>query len=233
MLQLEKTKRFRDLPLHFKQILEPASLPEEKGNIGLATFMLLDFFYLMFLDPAPDMVVYVTFPFLLFMNIWALWLLFRKNEMFQFEVILFWAILGFVGSLCFFIFSTKSAYMLGYDSPLYYGMLAVIYLGFIFLLFKAQSEKFSTLEKEPKVNQRTWPYTKVLFFSVPIGFMVANYKAGFSYSIAVSFVMVCCFALTLVFTRFLAANYYRYLFFKKNIEYAQQHNKRFKKKVQS
>ncbi|MFB5283932.1 hypothetical protein [Peribacillus sp. Hz7] len=231
MLTISKDIKRRDLPDHIQEGLTPFSTVQIKGMIFAYTFLLLDFLIIMpLLFPVIKPILYVTFPLMAMINIWAIALLIRKPEKTEMESLLFIGGSGIIGSFCYFMLILKYSYMLGFISPIYYVIWFIIYAALIYFFVRQQIKKYSSLEKQSEKKTPAWQYTLVSI-SVPAGYIVAQYVMSFSQSILLSIMMLVYWIFCIFFIFIMARSFHKYFFIKKNMHVAYFANKELYRKV--
>ncbi|MDQ0221250.1 hypothetical protein ELQ35_20865 [Peribacillus cavernae] len=226
MLKIEQDIKRRRLPQHIKEQLDPFSTMQIKFVIASGTFFMLDLLIILpLLVPVIKAVLFITLPLLIFISLWAIWLLVRKAEDTELESLLFLGCLGIVGSICYFVLSLKYSFMLGIDSPLYYFISIVIFGFIIFLFIRHQVKRYSSLERERTKETPKWHY-RVLSISVPAGYLVAHYIMGLSGGFMLSFMTVVFFGMSIFYIFVLAKYLYKYFFIKTNIHLVRFSNKK-------
>ncbi|MDQ0221245.1 hypothetical protein ELQ35_20885 [Peribacillus cavernae] len=226
MLSIDQDIKRRQLPEHIREHLQPFSTLQIKVIIGAFTFIGLDALVLIpLLFPVIKLVLYITIPLLIFISVWGIWLLIRNAENTELESLLFLGYLGIIGSLCYFILILKYSFMLGIISPIYYVGSFLIYISLIYLFFRHQFKKYSTLEKKLPKKTPAWQYTLVTI-SVPAGYIAAQYIMGFTPSILLSIMSVVYFVFCIFYIFILSRSFHKYFFIKANIHLVKFANKK-------
>jgi hypothetical protein len=220
MLKLERDIKFRALPEHFKEHLSFFPHFLIKQLIAGFTFVMLDLLVLIpIIYPMIDTTFYLTIPFILLINIWAIRLLILNPEKTELESILFLGALGAVGSYSVFILIQKMNYYVLQVNSLFYLMASILlYIVVICFFSYIKVKKFSTIIVLKKKNEQHSTFTNsIITISVSAGYMVAQIVINQSLSIMNTY-MIVIFSLLLLFFTDMAVKYiHRYLFMKSNL----------------
>ncbi|MED4534158.1 hypothetical protein [Metabacillus fastidiosus] len=218
MLKLDNETKRRKLPNHIQEGLEPFCKYQIKSMIAVFTFLMLDLLIIMpLLFPVIKLVLYVTLPLMIFVSVWALWLLIRKPEKTEMESLLFLGCLGIVGSFCYFVLAMKYNYMVGITSPFFYIFMFFVYLIINYLFVRNELKKYSSLERKPRKKTPAWHYTMATI-APAAGYISIQYIMDiFSSLIVLSFMSIVFWGLSATYSFLLARAFHKYFFIKKNI----------------
>ena len=229
--KFNKELKRRDLPDHIQEGLLPYNTLQIKSIIGAFTFIGLDLLIILpLLYPLINIVLYVTIPLMILITIWAIYLLVRNPLDTEMESLLFMGCLGTVGSYCYFILILKYIFMSGYDSPTYYIVITIIYLFTIYLFWRRQVNKYSSLEKIEKKETPVWHY-KVVTVSLPAGYLASLFIMRQYLSLVFIFIIIMFTILAIAYIFFLASAFHKYFFIKQNMHVAYFENKELYRKV--
>ncbi|XQY92392.1 hypothetical protein ACNRWW_02815 [Metabacillus sp. HB246100] len=230
MIKISSNTKRRDIPDHIKEGLAPFPVYQIKFMVCTFTFLMLDLVILLpLLFPVYKTVLFVTIPPMVFMSIWAVWLLLRKPENTEMESLLFLGYIGIVGSFCYFVLTMKYHYMSGIQTPIYYIAMFIVYLAMIYYFVRNEHKKYSSLKEKQAKQTPAWHYT-VAAIGPGAGYIFAQYLMGLAPSMVLIIMSLVFFGISIVFMFILARGFHKYFFIKQNIQYATFHNKRLKKK---
>ncbi|PMC34353.1 hypothetical protein CJ195_24025 [Bacillus sp. UMB0899] len=231
MFEINKELKRNNLPDHIREGLAPLPVQQIKFVIGVLTFFLLDILILIpLLFPTYKIVLYITIPLMVMINLWAFSLLFRKRENIQMESLLFLGYLGIVGSFSYFVLAMKYNYMVGIKSPIYYISMFLIYLLINFLFFRNEHKKYSSLEVKGKKKTPAWQFG-LAFIAPSAGYIFAHYLIGLGSFLELSIMSVIYWGISITYIFIFARSFHKYFFIKKNIHLVRFANKELNQKL--
>ncbi|MDX8289319.1 hypothetical protein SLL00_05925 [Metabacillus indicus] len=220
MYKISQDLKRKNIPGHVLEHLDYISHFQVKAQVGGFTFLLLDLFILLpLLTPQNNIFLWIIAPLLVFVSVWAIWILIRNVEKTELESILFLGCLGGVGSLSYFLIGLKYSYVLGISSFVYYLFSVLLYLLALFLFVRHYKNKFSTIEKRPKKTTPKWHYT-VLSVSVPIGYILGHYLVGASEYLMLSVLTLIFYGFSLTYMFLFIKFLHKFLYIKTNYHFA-------------
>lgn len=219
MLKIKETKKFRQLPDHMKVHLLFISPQNTKVVVIGFCFFLLDFCIIPLLSPINNAFYLSTIPLLLFINLWAIRLLFKNPYTTQMETILFVGVTSIIGAISYFMTSIKVSYMfIGITNFWYFIVLCMVYLIIILRLVYFQIKKYSKIDYN--LNERTkWYNNGVLLplFTAGPGLSYILFLSIKKNEILMHTVFLCaCIVMTILFSYISAKYIHKYKFMKLN-----------------
>ncbi|WP_144704981.1 hypothetical protein [Fictibacillus phosphorivorans] len=218
MLKIDNSIKRKNLPNHILEHLSFTDTDQVKFGVFGSTFVMLDLLIILpLLFPYHELSFWLTIPFLLLINLWALTMLLRKAEGLHFEFILFVGCLGAVGSLCYFILVQKIAYIvLNIHSNNFFVMSLIIYLAFFLFQIWFQNKKYCSINSDfLQFKDMPWHF-KALTWSVPLGYIIAHYFISKSEVIMTTIMLLVYLMFSIFFTYVSVKFFHRYLFMKAN-----------------
>ncbi|MBM7703285.1 hypothetical protein [Metabacillus iocasae] len=230
MLKINPKIEGKELPSHILNQLQPLPTNQVRYLIFGLTFLLLDFIILLpLLVPPIQLFIYLTLPFIVLINLWALRLFIKKPENTEIEFTLFIGWLGVVGSFCYFMLALKYSYMLTITSPIYYIFSILLFIGANYLFIRRQLNRYATLEPEESKQTPAWHY-QLASISVPAGYVVAHYLMGLSNQFVLSVMMMIFLLFSAIYIFLMAKYFHKYFFIKTNRHLVTLSNENRKKK---
>ncbi len=219
MLKIPENKKFRHLPDYLKVHLLFISPQNTKVVVIGYCFFLLDFCIIPLLTPINNIFSFTTIPILLFINLWAIRLLFKNPYTTQMETVLFLGVTSFIGAICYLITSMKVSYMfIGISNYWYFIVLSIIYFTVISRLIHFQIKKFSTIDDSLDESKK-WYNNKNFLSLITVGpglgyilFLATKKNEILMHSLF----LFACIGMTILFSYISAKYIHKYKFMKVN-----------------
>jgi len=225
-MKIDTTIKREHLPTYVQEHLMFFDSLQKNGLVAGITFAGLDvliavpLFY-----PTNSMFFWALFPFLLFINIWAIRLLFKNSYSIQYELILFIGSIGAIGSYTYYLLALKMAYhYVNITEPIYYIISLAIFIISVISLIVYQIKKYSNIqpvnnkerELEEIIKERKEKYYSVAAIFPALGYFVAQNWIVKSDNLALG-ILVLIFYLMSFFYAYIGAKFFhRYFFMKAN-----------------
>ncbi|WP_409290421.1 hypothetical protein [Peribacillus sp. SCS-37] len=228
MIKIPGNLKYKQLPEHIQTHLIPYSIYNVRFALVVSTFLMLDLFSLVpLLVPKQPLVFWVNVPLMIFISIWAIWLLIRKPEDTELEFVLFLGCLGGIGAVCYFTLALKYLYLAEINSFFYFSALILMFVASIVLFFRHQFKRYASFSEEQKKKTPAWHYT-FAYGAVPIGYVAGPYLANGPSGLPI-IVLGIIFLIFSSFFIFLFTKYvHKYIFMKTNIHLVRFMNKKNK-----
>lgn len=188
MLKIDEHLKLRDLPEYIKEQLSYIETFNIRFTVATFAFVAIDLFIILpLLVPMILSYLYILLPPLIFINLWAIWILIRNPYTVQYETILYSGVTGIVGSIVYLMLSHKMAfYFLNIDDLYYYVTVTLFYLMvsasiLFYRLLKFKNLSFEALkvwtkeENEKKRQGRPAGLYAIILVNGPgLGYMAAQ-----------------------------------------------------------
>lgn len=219
MLKVPDSKKYRNLPDHFKEHL--IFLPPEntRSNVFVACFVLLDLCILPLLYPLNLIIYYSIIPLLVFIHLWAIRLMIKNPYTTQMELIQFMGLYSAIGAICYFITSIRISYMyLEVYSFVFYFLLLFAHLIILAKLVHFQRVKYSKLNYKRNEDEMWYNSSKIIPYLTAgpaIGYILfQSFKEN--ENVMNSIFLIATLSLTIFFCYFAAKYIHKYKFMKIN-----------------
>ncbi|MGD6796077.1 hypothetical protein [Metabacillus indicus] len=215
LLKIDPKYRRNQLPVKVQMQLDYFPVHQVKFMVAVITFLLIDLIFLIpMIFSGVKILIYITLPLVIAVNLWAIALLVRSPERTAHEMLLFFCFSGIAGAVCFLSLTMMYAYFGGIESLEYFFMMLMLFLVTIVWSFYKQLNKYSKLKDRVKETP-AWQ-GNLYSIVIPAAYLFAHFVLGLSESIALFVMLTVYLILAGSFILILTKSFHKYLFIKYN-----------------
>ncbi|SFC32467.1 hypothetical protein SAMN04488168_103257 [Bacillus sp. 491mf] len=169
-----------------------------------------------FANPFRLLYVYIVAPPIIFLNLWALWIIINPRKR-QLQYTLFRGVFGIICSVGLLVIAQKFAYeMLQLQTPIYFIFSFGLYSFALYHYYKNHIKKLQEPRKKSKSSKGMGGLGVIAF--VGLGQLIANISLGIATQQMVAIVLMCVYSmLSLILFHFIM-ELHRYYYLRKHIE---------------
>ena len=154
MLKIDERLKRKEIPRYITEQLGFVDTFNVRFSVAVLVFLAIDFFIAIPLFvPFVPMYLYILLPFIIFINVWGIWIMVRNPYTVQYETILFIAAMSLIATFSYLILAHKMAYYyVGVHGWSYYGILTLLYVLTTLWILHYRLSRFKDLSYETMVK---------------------------------------------------------------------------------
>ena len=144
----------KEIPKYINEQLDYVETYNIRFSVGAFVFLMIDFLMAIPLFvPFVPMYLYILLPFIIFINVWGIWIMVRNPYTVQYETILFIAAMSLIATFSYLILAHKMAYYyVGVHGWSYYVIVSLLYVLTTLWILNYRLSRFKDLSYETLVK---------------------------------------------------------------------------------